>query len=495
MDSKEQIIKAIDTSVNDSSTKGIKKVIDDISKDFNFEMYNWITDLFMGEELDTRTKLLFCLNGIRVREDSNESINNVFTRQVIPALLSELLMHNEDEFIDLISENDKMQELLVNYIRNEPSDAMQIWHRVSNLKIVKKEILNDEDFISNKLSDEREFFENLPQEYANLICYYNAEFRELDYNYLQYLYEKYFGTILNEKERIDLTALHYHNLKLGNNIGISTKIRMQPVNFVLSEVQKNNNYMSEISEFQNKSNLKFIPAVLFMYKYHNEELYKEITELNELNNGLQEKIVYLAQADRIVGIRTLEDLNCVNLNELKKMDNEVIYVSELESTGGPESKTSSRIFSDSSYREIRRINKDGSMKKIAVGNQESHESAVARIYEEDIDFSSDCITAWQRSIESAKRLSAVTLVIENEQCHIYMPSNISFNQVKKCTELIYSATDSSKFGIAVYDRDKDKTYVNGFDLLKKEEARDFLSRIRKKSIQASFSEGEVIDIQ
>ena len=127
MDSKKQIIKAIDTSVNDGSTERIKKVIEDISKDFNFEMYNWITDLFMGEEIYTRTKLLFCLNGIKIRDDGKESPNNLFTRQVIPALLSELLMHNEDEFIDLILENDEMQELLVTYIRNEPSDAMQIW--------------------------------------------------------------------------------------------------------------------------------------------------------------------------------------------------------------------------------------------------------------------------------------------------------------------------------------------------------------------------------
>lgn len=488
MENDEELLKKMKDLVGNKDYEGMKKIIIDIAKDFNFQKFDWLEDFFLNPNLDVKTKIAFCLTSFDI---SNEGL---FYRQVIPHLLTQCASENITDLVDLVTEDVYLQELLTRFIRECPDDSMKIWHGISNLPLVKEKILNDEDFVAIQMRDYGDFFENLPNEYAHLICYYNAGTSELDYEFIKFLYEKYLGNSVDTDGQNLMIALHYI-LEKKNNMGINPRIAMQPSRFLLSRVLESEEFFYEIDEFEKKYETSFISSVGFISNYYYCGLYKELMNLDTIDEHLREKIKYLSKVEKVVDINSLNDLNSVSIEELKQMEKDPIYVDELLTSGGPTSLTSRPIFSESASREIRSIKKDGTITRLEVGNQESHESKVKEIYEEEIEFPSSCVTVWQRSIESAKQLSAITLAIESEQCHIYMPSNISKEQLKALTELIETTSEKGRFGIAVYDHGKDRIYISGIELLDKNEAKDFVLRLNERTLQEATRNGGVIEME
>ncbi|MBR3134368.1 MAG: hypothetical protein IKG56_02790 [Clostridia bacterium] len=488
MENEEEIIEKIITAIEENDEKKIIEIIKMISKDFDFRKYDWISEIFSSSRLDSDTKFKFCLMAIDLKDNEEADINNFFCRQVVPDLLLRCIRDNEEEFSKLVSENEEMQELLIKYIREYPDDAIVIWHKVSSLPLVKQRILEDEEFVASKMGEYEDFFKNLPQDYAHLICYYNAQANEYEFEMLKSLYGKYIGSITGDEDQSLLVALHYI-LEKRNKMGVSPRIAMQPMRFYIKRIMEDKEFNKEVEIIEKKSNMNFVSTISFISNYYSTELYRELLDIDSIDDDLREKLEYLSKVDKVIKIEKLSDLTNVSLDELEMMEKEPIVVSGLVTSGGPTSRILSSIFPDSANREIRSIKRDGSTRKLVVGNQESHESKVEEIYEDDIEFPDDCTTAWQRSIECAKQLSAITLVIESEQCHLYMPSNITDEQNEVLMKLLESTEERGRFGVAVYDKDGDRIYISGIELLDREDTRNFIQRLNERNLQNSKDEG------
>ena len=487
-ENEEEIIEQIITAIENNDEKKTIEIIKTISKDFDFRKYDWISDIFSSSKLDEETKFKFCLRTIDLKDKEEAEIDNFFCRQVVPDLLLRCIRDNEEDFTNLVSENKEMQELLVKYIREYPDDAIVIWPRVSSLPLVKQKILEDEEFVATKMGEYEDFFKNLPQDYAHLICYYNARVNEFEFDFLKSLYSKYIGEITGMEDQTLLVTLHYI-LERRNSMGVSPRIAMNPMRFYIKRIMEDKGFTKEVDTIERKSNMNFVSTVSFVSKYYNTELFRELLDINAIDDVLREKLKYLSKVDKVLGLETLSDLTHKSLDELKKMEKEPMYVSKLVTSGGPTSRTNFSIFPDSTIREIRSIKRDGSTRKLIVGNQDSHESKVEEIYEDDIEFPDDCTTVWQRSIECAKQLSAITLAIESEQCHLYMPSDISDEQTEVLMKLIESTEERGRFGIAVYDHDEDRIYISGIELLDKDDTRSFIQKLTERNLQKTAEEG------
>ena len=482
MYNKEQLVDEIKRIAEKSDSERLEILIKEISNNFNFSWFNLVEDVFLGNELETKTKLDFLIQAMEYRKEHKEGLDNLFTRQVVPYLLLKNIKEDEEYFKKKINENYEIQELIVDYFKEDPYDAIELWNSIYDLPIAKKRILEDDEFIAENLRNEIDFFNRLPEGYEHLICYYNPEFDEIDFNYIKSWYQQYFGDRINEEQQVKLIALQYY---LKKEEGISPTALMKPLNYILKKISTDEKYFEKLEIISQNTQLDFIPTAILTYNYRDSKLLDELVNCEELDDDMREKLKYLSKNNRIKEINSIADLQNTTLEELEKMDKEVIYVSNAFGRGGPGAITIKNILPDSSDREIRRIDVDGKTSKMEVGYQDSHGDAVERIYSEDVQFPNSCKTVFNRSIEAAKQISSVTLVIEYEQCHMYMPSNISNEQIEQCTELIESAIDNGKFGIAVYDRERDKAYITGIDLLDKEEAKSFVSKLGEKKVNLS----------
>lgn len=486
--SKEELANEIKVIVENDDNDRLSALIKTISEGYSFECFDLMEDVLWDTNLDSRIRIEFCLKAMQYRKENNEGIRNIFTRQVIPYLLIESIKRGEEEFANAIKDKKENQEIVLDYFKENPGDAIDYWHLIVDLPGTKSKILDDEDFISEKMREEDTFFTRLPGGYEYLISYYNPEFNEYDFEYLQSLYQQYYGEVTDKDERTNLMALQYY---LKANEGISPTILMQPLKFILKGIKRDRKMLNNIETISEKTKIKFIQTCLLVYKYKDSKLLKQLFECEEITDEMREKLEYLAKTSRILKINSMQDLENNSLEDIKEMEREVTYVSNAFGRGGPVSRTSIPIFPNSTYREVRRIDPNGEMHTFLVGNNEGHDEKVEEIYSEEVKFPETCKTAFSRSIEAAKQISAVTLVIESEQCHMYMPSDLTINQATKCIELVESSTEEGKFGAVVFDKEENRPYILSVDLVDKDEAKRCITRIQKRNIISS----ERIDVE
>ena len=478
MYNKKELVDEINYIIEKNDNERLKILIEEISNNYSFRWFDLIEDVFLDDELDSKTKLDFCLRAMEYRKDHKEGLDNLFTRQVVPYLLLKSIKEDKEYFSKLLNESNSIQELIIDYFKQDPDDAIEVWEQIHDLPLTKKEILDDEEFVAENLRNEESFFNKLPEGYEHLICYYNPEFNEIDFNYIQLLYKQYFGDRITQKQQLKLIALQYY---LKKEDGISPTALMQPINYILKEISTGEGFFERLEKLEQNTQLDFISTAILTYHYRDSRLLDELIENEKLDDETKEKLSYLCKNNRIKEINSIADLQNATIEELDSMEKEVLYVSNAFGRGGPGATTIMNVLPDSRDREIRRIDADGKTSRMEVGYQDSHGDVVERIYSEDVQFPDSCKTVFNRSIEAAKQISSVTLVIEYEQCHMYMPSNISNEQIEQCTELIESAIDNGKFGIAVYDRERDKAYITGVDLLDKKEAKSFVTILGEKN--------------
>ena len=75
------------------------------------------------------------------------------------------------------------------------------------------------------------------------------------------------------------------------------------------------------------------------------------------------------------------------------------------------------------------------------------------------------------------KANLATLVIESEQCHMYLPSKLTYEQVNKCLELIDLANEYGKFSLLIYDSEQEIKYTYDINLVSIEKTRNYLLRI------------------
>ena len=222
----------------------------------------------------------------------------------------------------------------------------------------------------------------------------------------------------------------------------------------------------------------------FASKYCDTKLFKQLSNTSKISDeNLLKKITFLAKNSKISDLNTLEKLITISMSELQKM----CYENEEDGNilsylpGGPISKTIYSVFADSYEREIRRIDPDGSYKILPLLFEQGHAEGVNIIYKDSITFKDKKGSAVEYSLEATKKLSSITFVIENEQCFIYMPIQITEEQKNIVKNWINSTTEYGKLGIMLYNAKLDKSILaNEGDMLNKEGAMDFINNIEIK---------------
>ena len=469
------------------------RLLTKMAEKYNNLNFQHLDNFFSESPIDAVTKAKFLLRAINA-VDGNVTNNREFYFEVIPYLLETCMQKNKKEFVDFASQDINTQKSLVDYIKKFPMSAIVILDEASNIPLVKEQILEDEEFIVKNFPREGEFFEHLPKEYGHLICFYDTKLNELDFKFIQTLYNKHFGDKLKESEQMQLIRWQYE-LKAKNDMRVSLKDILQPLEFGLKKIEEDNMFLEQIRSLKDKLKLDITETIQIAFNYQNSKLYQELIASNEIDDTLRAKLEYLSKEKKVVDINSLQDLENVTLEELHDMDKEQTYITSFSFRGGPSSATLKPVFPDSTSREVRRIDQDGTMTTELVKNYENHEDAVKRIYERDVNYQEGCTTVWQRSIEGVKQTLAVTLVIESEQCHMYLPSTISDEQRSKLIELTNSANEASRFGIVIYDLKKDKIYISSKDLVGKEATKQFVLEFKETESNKVIDSNEITKIQ
>lgn len=422
-----------------------------MSSYFTGSKFNELCDFMNNSDVENREKTIFLLRATSV-VDINDTKNRDFNLEYIPYFLEVCIRSDKEDFVNLVTQDSKMQELLVEYIKKFPGSAMIIWPKISNLPLVKERILEDEVFVVDTLANELEFFIGLPEEYAHFICFYKAKNTKMDIEFMKSLYQKHYGDVLSEIDQLYL--IHWQLiLEEQNSMNINSRIIREPIEFGLRKLKEDKSFL----KLKDKLQVKIFELMQLAFNYRNSSLYNELIALNEIDEELVKKLRVLSSGRKIIGIYTLEDLRNTTLDELTKMEREPIQAEDISNTirpntGGPSSRTFKPVFSDSKDKEIRRINPDGSVKIETLNSiGERHETIFERAYKGELELPEDCDTVFQRAIEAIKQLSTVTLVIEKEQCSIYLPENLSAEQKRVILELIYSAEEEGRFGIVSYN--------------------------------------------
>lgn len=430
--------------------------------------FNELCDFINDSDVEIGKKTIFLLRAASI-VDINDTENRDFNLEYIPYFLGTCIQSNKEGFVNLVTEDPKMQELLVGYIKKFPGSSMVIWPKVSNLPQVREKIWVDERFVIDVLSKEREFYENIPEEYTHFICFYEVKNTKMDIEYMRLLYQKYYGDILPE---LDQLYLIYWQIKLreNNRMNINPRVFREPLDFGLKKLREDEHFF----DLKEKLQLKIHELMQLAFNYRNSSLYNELISMNEIDEELAQKIKLISRGRKIIGIDTFEDLRSITLDELNNMERESIQVEDISNTvkpntGGPSSRTLENIFTDSTEREIRRINQDGTMATETIERlSERHEDAIKRIYEGEVDYLDNCDSVYRCSIEAIKQLSTITLVIEKEQCYIYLPENLTAEQKRVILELISSAEEEGRFGIVSYNTQTGKVtfHYEGMDVEK-----------------------------
>lgn len=475
-----ELEQSINGILDNDDTEKLETLINNFSSD-NVYKFGKLMD-----NIDPNTRIKFYLYVMKYRKDNKKSIETKLVKNTIPNLLLKDIIEEEENFKRIINDKDDMKQIIIDYFKESPDNALGIWKHISEWPIAKSEILDDEEFVADKLKSKDSFFEELPEGYEHLICFYNSKHSGYDYNYLLPLYQRYYGEKIDMLQQIKLIYLQ-SNLK--QNLGFSNYVQMQPLDFILKAVKKDPDFINTIEELSQKTELDFSNTAVLVYKYRDSKLLRELKEIEKIDEETHKKLEYLSDTNRIVGIDSIKDLQDKSIEELSHMDRELIYGANALGRGSPIAETMNSIFPGSSEREVRRIDKNGKIETMIADLDEGHEELIEKLYSDDVSFTEEYDDAFHRSIEAAKQISAVTLVIESEKCYIYLPSDLTTEQMCVCQELVDSTIQEGKFGIAVYDKEESDYYVETqSDLYDKENTKQFFKKLSERAKEKSSNE-------
>lgn len=99
------------------------------------------------------------------------------------------------------------------------------------------------------------------------------------------------------------------------------------------------------------------------------------------------------------------------------------------------------------------------------------------------------------ALEAAKQLSSTTYLTENEQCFIFVPSDISLEQKKISKDWLDLSSDSGMIGIFVYARERKEFYIaNGGKKLDKNAAKKFILDLNGKITEENLDKSILYEI-
>ena len=374
--------------------------------------------------LNNKECILFFIRTSLIKIDDNRFQN--FDQYMTNIFRNYIAKHTKD-FLEIVKNNEDIQKLYLNWFKIKEYNTCfknDFYNEIFNLPKFKEIILEDEKFILNNFFLSLDFYDKLPKEYGYLIGLIKS--KNIPIKTTLKLYNKFFDGLLYRSDQLKL---------------LKTSIQMD--NYDFSFEIDNNNKILEFAHclkkiYQNK-------------KYYNilKKLSKKRLTKNEIN-----KIKYLSISEKILDNNVINNLNNISLNDLINAEKETGI--EIGIYGGPNSKNNNNpLFSiDSSSKEIRRINTDGSIDIKKLDSYGSHSLGIDLIYPE-LEFNyNDAV--FEKAISAIKELDSITLIIEGEACLIVISKDISDAQKNILTNWINESRKESNIAINIYDKATDK---------------------------------------
>lgn len=264
----------------------------------------------------------------------NMNYDLTFTREVVTYwIMMTINVNNLEEFIELITKDENIQSLYVDYFKmyanyhnRASAESVQHMQSILNLPKFKEKVLTDEEFISKRLTDSAQFFQELPKEFGYLISLYDTE-KDLGYwnpCYLQELYEKFYGDKLSEEEQLELINLQHEIMREPNILQLLQKDRMADLKYVLKQILIDKNFYKKIKEMKERSGLDIRIIFSLVHKYYNSKFYILLMDENrEFDKDTIEKIKYLANENKVQNVEELENFDQIQLRDLQNMKKEI----------------------------------------------------------------------------------------------------------------------------------------------------------------------------
>lgn len=388
-----------------------------------------------------------------------------------------------------------------------------------------KEIMEDPQNIYSILNERLSFFEHLTDSNKYLIAYANIENLYSDDNTygkedIKNLYKKYYSKALSEEEIDEL--LEYSCSKnpasKSKNYGIKEILCYENIEYILKKLEKDSNYYKKIGTIKDYVfDGKLANAISFSKRYNDTKLYKDILDRISNNGSLDEtlkvKIKYLSERAKLTEIKTLEQLEEKNIEELKNEPAVLETTSKLVKSqikGSGDARTNSVIFQYA--REIIIIEKESEPISICALDK-NHEGILFSRYKDRIKKINgiETYSVYELACEAARNLNDIVCVLEGETFLIYMPKNITVKQKDNFEKLINSANKTDNIliesviidGEDVYEVDevlkledygseKFFKYINIINKNKKEKNKTSIDKMTKEALSSYGAQQEEV---
>lgn len=401
-------------------------------------------------------KIIFYTKLLEYKNNEDKRIDS-FIKGIIPMILSKTITKNKIEFLNLLK-NEK-------YRQNFSNAFKKYGHFINIDNSILPTILNFPEFLNYVLCNRKfkekleyykyDFFKSLPNEYGNLIAFYSEHTNKYDEN-LKKLYKNFFDGILSANQQAKLIQVQKQLKDEYDMIESKKYYKLKPLSNILRRIAKDPTYYKKIEYIAYNSKMALIDIIKFAKKYDRTKIFVEVCSENfQYNQKNIEKLKFLALSEKIKNINEIKSLNDTLLSKLQVMERVHKKNVKLSISNGPQATTENekvQIFSDGGFREIRRINPDGSI-QIKNAKGMPHATAVKNAYKE-IDFKDKDTSAFERAKKAVKYLSTITLIIEGDACIMVSPRKLTQNQFDSLNYLLSKANKKANINTIVYDAKK-----------------------------------------
>ena len=478
-----RIIEAIQIQDETERQNKVEQIVLDLMDFFGNEEIPQKINKICSMNIDFDQKLLFFM----AVSDCNRKERNfsIFTLHILPYCFDKSIQELKDgflelkpDFLNLVRDDLDFQKQYANYYKRHHYNSYTIQANIEellSLPMFKKYVLTDEKFIANHIGGSMDFFESLPKEYGYLIslCWLK------DSRYLQSLYKMYYDGVLSEEQQEELAKLQAELNSSPNIFQVDRNVKNSKITFILRQISKDEDFYSNLKYIQEKSGLDLGLIISFAQKYYDTELYQRLlNETTEIDLITIDKIEYLAY--KIKDTDIINNLEKFNIEDLIDAEKEINTKVKSHLDGGPQSKKDKQLFFEDSEsnREIRIIYKNGQMQIVKLSSSDDHIFKIQDVFRgkiEDVDSYSMPINL---ATKAAEELSAITYIVENEQCTIIMPNDPSIEQKKVSRELLRTASNFGIIGIDVFYRNlNDSSLLNNGHFMGKRQAIFFISNM------------------
>ena len=418
-------------------------------------------NLLCNIDLVLKQKLKFFMMASHCKADES------FTLEIIPFCMSKCVFEEKGglkkEVMNLLQTDIEFQKEYAEYFKYMDYSYYIEHSEQSNLRDIlqldsfKEIVLEDEEFIAKCLANKACFFKCLPKEFGYLISLYN----ETQLEGLQDLYRIYFGEIFSEEQINELSKLQQEMNSSVNIFKVDDYIRKANLTYTLAKASTDSEFWQKLKKLQEVSGIDLKTATMFISKYYESKIFEEL--LNQSNISLEsiKKIEYLAGEATIDNIDEFSSLDEVDMETLRAAPKTWKTGSIAHLMGGPDtSKRQStsnddfRFFKDSkSCREYRIIYKDGQIIKKALSILEDHGKTIRKMFKGQVNNIDDKMEPIEVCLTAADEIGAITFMIENEQCAIHSPDELTIEQKKAVFELLKKAREDGKIGFYIFIRE------------------------------------------